>query len=594
MYWNSNGQHVSLTIDGITYSGTMNRFPFAGNGKWELKGVNGKQIELNGVVFSENGAIESGTVMVKDKSGIVCQYAGKFSGGQPSGKGKMTYYRGGKFSGTYNGDWKGGKRHGYGTITNAGGTEEGDFSEGQPQRTCAKSKGSGLNYYLTYNNEGKITSYQLLSKEPGRKGEKIKIPDPAEMDEPSSWLYKTTISYGGPGSTGRPSGTTYECHSHGQDGSLKAEVKIFPGMINELLSGGTAKSLEELLVQGAIVITDEGGPEGTPQNITEPGKAREILKAALEKPTKIRTAGESAGFSGGTLLETQLMMLLMIKDENFKNVRLCTETVSYSSMTSLLESIGINEGNLGKIGEDHIIMLAETDTEDHVACFIVDLKKIREVLKEGKDWKSLDTSNEIFIHCFNSSREGTFGAVEKNLDNVNRILQELGSCWFHGLAAVMAALENPEMVGRVLDGKIPSYKPEDQWLKPGDVPNEFMLKHVLELQKIESILGISLGEGKLLVEGIVKDDFKSRAVELADGTKLLEELSKRIDEAFKTFEEKLKKLGSEVPELLDTEYEDYKKKTTKEYGKNLIAKATPPATDNAKEVPEFLEGSEKL
>ncbi|MDR3078632.1 MAG: hypothetical protein LBU15_01190 [Rickettsiales bacterium] len=103
-----------------------------------------------------------------------------------------------------------------------------------------------------------------------------------------------------------------------------------------------------------------------------------------------------------------------------------------------------------------------------------------------------------------------------------------------------------------------------------------------------------MGQGFLGNRSIVKDHFKNRTVELAESEKLLKELDKRIGEAFKTFEEKLKELEGEVSELLDKEYEDYKKETTKEYGGKLIAKATPLATDDTKEAPGFLEGSEKL
>jgi hypothetical protein len=301
---------------------------------------------------------------------------------------------------------------------------------------------------------------------------------------------------------------------------------------------------------------------------TPPKEIAEFLMAGAKRVAGTRAAQGIDGFDGSYSLESQAMILSMAKKEHLKNIRFYTKKTSYASMTSFLKSIGVDEENLGKSKEDYIAIHAATDKGNHAVCFLVNLKKIRKV-----SWDKLDVSGETLIHCFDSSRVGTFSNLSRNIGFLNCNQQEKGSCWFQALAAVLVALENPEVVGRVLNGEIPTHGPSERvHLGADDVPNEFTLKQVLKLQEVVDTLAVKLDGDISLVEGIILNPFKERMAELAGSEKFLAELDRRIGEAFEIFEGKLKNLKGEVPGLGDEEYRKYKKDTAEEYRKKLEEK----------------------
>ncbi|MDR3078863.1 MAG: hypothetical protein LBU15_02385 [Rickettsiales bacterium] len=476
-----------------------------------------------------------------------------------SGKVKKSYPDGS----SYEGECFNGLRHGYGKITHKGGsTEEGEFSNGVALKTFHKFKGNNICYYQVYNSEGKLILRQLLSKAPVQVEDEERREKRFKMDAERELLLEETYDYSYPRTK-----SSVKHYFYKKDGSLEKTVTIDLNLFNKLLSSGKATNLGDLMVEEAIVIQDGENKVllGVPPH--------EIIKSFrhnAEKIAALREAPEGAsGFNDGSPLEAQNMLLSLIGEKDLKNLRFCTEQTSHTSMTSFLESIGMDEKNLAKSEESYIVMWAKTDANDHAVCFLVNLKSIREVVSKT-GWYSLNESTRIFIHFFDSSRVvgsgdygGSFGSIGKNCGPLNRSQQKEGSCWLQAVAAVLAALENPEVVERVLNREIPTYGlGECTSLGADDTPDKFTLKQIAKLQQIADDLAIKFKGKEPLAESVILDCFRKRMAELADSEKLLLELDRRIEEAFDIFEKKLREMGNGAAELESERYRNYRRDVT--------------------------------
>ncbi|MDR3078631.1 MAG: hypothetical protein LBU15_01185 [Rickettsiales bacterium] len=629
--------------DGSTYVGKVNKYNIPdGKGIWK-----NSEGELREGRF-KNGKFTEGTVEMKLSSSVT--YDGEYKNGKFDGKGELIgvdnkslargIFKKGKLKegeaivcnpngSTYEGYIKNGKFNGMGILSNPDGSHKrgtfknSDFTKGTIREV--KPNGSFSDWWYHVRGSSMELEYEKSILESG--------------DIKEQWFdQKETFTQTKEGNyvhrlydkeelvfelllPGEPARDEYGrikidsklkpfCRSYVSNDAVKyylyenenqgRTIEIDFGEINKLLSSRTATDLEGLVAKGAIVVRGENGVESKVST-------DEIIKLFTDSARSIaalRATKGAKGFDGGHTPEAWITMLSMMDGKDLRNVRFCTEKTSYSSMTSFLESIGMGKENLEKLEEDYVATWAGTDTKDHAVCFIVDLKKIREVLKKGGDWDSLNTSKETFIHCFDSSRvvgsenyKGSFGAITENLDAINWNLQKEGTCWFHGLAAMMVALENPEIVEMVLDGRIPGYGlSKHRSLEDNDVPNEFVILEMQKLQEIADTLGVNLEGGGFLVEDIVQQTLIERVTTLVEGETLLDDLDKRIEEAFEKFEEKLRdelKVGDS--ELEDEEYKNYKKETAKEYREKLseaIENIT--AEEKAEKSSEFIKNLEKL
>jgi hypothetical protein len=196
-------------------------------------------------------------------------------------------------------------------------------------------------------------------------------------------------------------------------------------------------------------------------------------------------------------------------------------------------------------------MVVTIAMKGHGVCLVLDLEKLR-----GIDWNSLDTSKEVFIYCYDSSRvignldpKGEpipgedLGRLTENTAMINRSQQESGSCWYHAAAAVLTAAKNPGLIDRIRSGEIKlyelyaneektKYKPRDGWLTPVLGPenraNEFMLSQMEMLQQLAEVAGIGRVGKELLVERVVSYSLKNALMGLASDYKLLGKFNERI------------------------------------------------------------------
>ncbi|MDR3078445.1 MAG: hypothetical protein LBU15_00185, partial [Rickettsiales bacterium] len=594
------GEVVMELSDNISYAGGYRNGKFDGmgelkskDGEYYKKGRFGDNILIDGSlnIISLDGSIHKADI--KDDGSLsgtnveIFHLNGNYESGEflrgslYNGKIRTTYPNGS----SYDGEYSNGLRSGYGIVTYKNGDiAEGESLNGKPLGMFTKSKGSNIYRHEAYDNEGRLASHEMLSKTPVRLGgEENRF----EMNAKREPIWKEIYSY--------DSGIMKDSiilYPPSKDGIPEKTIEIDFNLANALLSSGEATDLEGLVAKGVLVAKDREGQRNL--SGVSSSEIRGLLTDAAKKMAEIRASKGADGFSGGFPLEAQAMMLSMVGNRNLKNLRFCTKKTSHTtSMTSFLESIGMNRQNLKDSKEDHIIIHMVTDTGDHAVCFLVNLKRLREV-----GWDKLDASNEIFINFFDSSRavgnenyKGSFGGIRKNCRPLGQAQQEKGNCWLQAIAAELMALENPEVVGRVLSRENPTYEPNERvFLGAGDIPNEFALKQLLKLQEVVDTLAVKLDGDIPLVESIIVGHLKDRIAELAEGEKLLAELDNRIEEAFEIFGEKLKKLEGGVSELEDEEYRKRKEEITKKY-KDKLSKVINDISGDSKKTPS-TEGAE--
>jgi hypothetical protein len=146
-------------------------------------------------------------------------------------------------------------------------------------------------------------------------------------------------------------------------------------------------------------------------------------------------------------------------------------------------------------------------------------------LKNLQPEKSLDEAiaDKKVIHCFDSSRIlGTIedkiyynmGALDKNCDFVNLVQQELGSCWFHAVAANLTAMKHSELVQRIGNGEIELYDTEHRLAKKGDEINEFQFKQLNTIIEISKNFNIELtDDNRAAVDVIIRNKMKKKVEE---------------------------------------------------------------------------------
>ncbi|MDR2077822.1 MAG: hypothetical protein LBP39_02545 [Rickettsiales bacterium] len=290
--------------------------------------------------------------------------------------------------------------------------------------------------------------------------------------------------------------------------------------INEILNGdGNDKinSLDDLVKKGVI--------EGV-------GSFNDLKEFAKEVLRDIMFGDIAKGFNDGSYGSLEDLLLLSSIDtvEQLKKTRFqlyCTRELEdsliedYKSLEGFLKSVGID--NINEVEEDYISLEVSTIPAIHGISVILDIKKMKE-LKKLKPDKSLGeaVASEKVIHCFDSSRtlghstaensskpRLNMGALDKNCDFVNLAQQELGSCWFHAMAANLAALKYPEIVKEITNGGIELYDMKHRTFGEYDRPNKFQLKQINTIREISERFNIgSTQDGREAIDVIVKDEMK--------------------------------------------------------------------------------------
>jgi hypothetical protein len=178
---------------------------------------------------------------------------------------------------------------------------------------------------------------------------------------------------------------------------------------------------------------------------------------------------------------------------------------SYESLKNFLESIGI--GDIKEIKKDYISMKISAKPQEHAVSVILDIKKMKELMK--KTGRNLDEAiaGEKVIYCYDSSRvlgcpvienspEAYYynmGALTKNCDFVNLRQQELSSCWFQAVASTLTAMKHPEIVKKIADGEIELYDTKYRLVDSYNRLNEFQLKQINTIIEISKKFNIEFG-----------------------------------------------------------------------------------------------------
>ncbi|MDR1495070.1 MAG: hypothetical protein LBI29_03495 [Rickettsiales bacterium] len=507
--------------DGISYEGNVKNGKYDGQGKWENGCIydNSKTYEYKEGTFVD-GEFETGKVRTVDRDGNI-----------------------------YEGEFEGGLRHGYGKLIYAkmNIAEEGKFAYGRCRKIFITKAVSNLNAYGVYDEFGNIALRQFLSKRPQKKEVLLRV---EEQDVTAlKPLCSVEWKYSDNGSL--ESEVARYC-SYNSSGTLEKIIEINYNGINEALSKGKIETLDDLVKNGLIVDLTEGSPKVF-ESFEE---ARSNLRKTLEQNFRLREGEGKHGLDGGYYDEQNLMVLtnLGIGPEGAKELqraRFYTGKISHDSLTSFLESIGIDSENLQQTTEKYFAMATTTSTENHSVSLVVNLEKIREI-----GWDNLNGTDETLIYYYDSGRivgsleeGGDVGAITKYCRALNWSQQELGSCWINAVAAELVALKNPDEIGKVFSGEIISYGHLCGTIgAEGEIPNNIMLKQMEIIQEIAEKFGASLfssesrkqhqdvqnSPSKFLFQLIVRDKIIDKIIELSKKEKLLEALEKRIVEVAAT------------------------------------------------------------
>ncbi|MDR2077744.1 MAG: hypothetical protein LBP39_02130, partial [Rickettsiales bacterium] len=268
---------------------------------------------------------------------------------------------------------------------------------------------------------------------------------------------------------------------------------------NEILNGkaGGINSLDDLIGNGVV------------EGVNNFNELKDFTKEMLRDKM---SGGIIKGLNKGcSPLESLLLLSSVDTMEQFKKTRFqlhYTKGVEdslkkdYGSLKNLLESVGID--SIDEVKEDYISLVADTVPLGHAFSVILDIKKMKELVKEtGKDLDEAVSSKKV-IHCFDSARvlgdslvteDETYrdmGALTKNCDFVNLMQQDLGSCWFHAVASTLTAMKHPELVQRIRNGEIELYDIEHILIRDSDKLNEFQFRQMNTIIEISKKFNIEL------------------------------------------------------------------------------------------------------
>ncbi|GHU27088.1 hypothetical protein FACS1894152_3110 [Bacilli bacterium] len=429
-------------------------------------------------------------------------YTGSLKNNQPHGWGKFV----GRFDGaTYAGEWKNGKKEGYGEV------EEGSKKD-RVKKNYKKYRGKWKdNKKDGYGKEETWFSVYKGNWKNGKRngyGEETR----SDCDTVSRGNWKDGVQIDG----------TYETIGHyynivksvednnnvgtivyryyGKDGQ-KESVAINYKKINELLKNKKIEKFEDLKTERAIV-------SSTVNSFDD-----------LKKYTEGILRDEDNFEEGAKEPEMYITLLANISSVGeLEYVRFPTQDISktHENMTCrervefLLKSIEVDINDLSKkfvtlplVARTPYVGSTGGMSSDmpHVVGAIIDLEKIRKLIKDGKDM-----TNEKFIYCHDSARLVGHPGYENyglaNLTNNCKFInkfnqQDYNSCWYNAPSSVLVAAKNPDLVGKIIDGTIETYDlgvyncdalktkiQADGKVKPNDFFNEFEIKQINMLQQI--------------------------------------------------------------------------------------------------------------
>jgi hypothetical protein len=504
--------------DGNSYEGDFKRGRFEGQGKFTFIGNNdyyegefknhkfdgrGKRVFPSGESyegdFKNNQFNGRGKLTLVNNDSIY--YEGDFKNDQFNGRGKRVFPDGD----SYEGDFKNSMLNGRGVFIYAdGGKKSGTWSNGKEEGVFEWSRKNGELFELLYRGGGLESRTYRSTVFYGEDG---KIAEPGAGGERRD-LYITKFA----SDSGEVTSSSYiDYHVYG---GPKRTIRVDYSRLNELANEGT-DSLDDLVTKGAIRDVTEG-PEGSGK-IRTFGVAVECLRRA------VRQYMENVERVDGGILEVgmkgEMMNLLQLTNlgtpEQFNSMRFANpgwdrvglESI-YRNLETFLGALGISSANLGNIKTNFITLSLITTNRRHGVSLIINVRTIGELLIHQAG--QLSSINANVMLCFDSSRamdcqkDGLdLGGITKYCRFVNRNLQKHGVCWLYAVTATLVAARDPDLVGRLLTGRIQSYGFREEGERPGG-PNEFERK-VLQLL-LDVTTGAGMVVGEQLVSRLVVED----------------------------------------------------------------------------------------
>ncbi|GHU26896.1 hypothetical protein FACS1894152_2470 [Bacilli bacterium] len=234
------------------------------------------------------------------------------------------------------------------------------------------------------------------------------------------------------------------------------------------------------------------------------------LKKTFSQILQDRAFFGKAGLESTQLAEENLGLLVNIKiPEQLDRIRFRSQlrqpeySVQYDSVTSFLALNGICKIGRCELAEDitfegdYMISLLRSIEQNHIMSVVINTKKIKEVMSDGKD---IDKSNETFFYVYDSSRVinpntgqcsqgASLGNLLKNSKFLNKPQQALGSCGLHSIFSGAMLAEEDDLLRKIEDGRIPSYYVWE--IGSGREPGELELKHILRTQRGANDFGVA-------------------------------------------------------------------------------------------------------
>ncbi|MDR2077383.1 MAG: hypothetical protein LBP39_00260 [Rickettsiales bacterium] len=549
----------------------------------------GKKIDRDNIVFDgfwKNGQLYEGKKTCKD--GLFVE-EGKWNNGQLC-KGRKIYPDGDVLEGEWkNGDFYYGKK-----IYPDGNVLEGEWKEYQ---LCVgtRTHPSGVILEGTWENgqlcEGRKT-YPTGDVEEGEwkedqlcVGKKI---DPLGNVSEGTWENKESLNVSEKIKLSK-TGKSYYSFGIGKnnfqgeakyclkdDHGTTKEIIINYEKINEILNKNSSKinSLNDLLENKAI------------KGVNNFNELKNFARNMLQDKMSGGSGGIEDGFNGSKSPLNDFLLLSSIDTvEQLKKTRFQIHYTKegedsliedYGSLTNFLKSVGID--NIDNVKEDYLSLQVVTIPPNHAISVILDIKKMKELMKETD--KDLDeaVADEKVIHFFDSSRilftivdeiyynMGEMTEMTENCDFINLRQQKLGSCWFQALASTLTAMKYPELVQKIRDEKIELYDTEHESIREGDELNEFQLKQMNTIIEISEKFNIGLTkDDRETIDLIIRDEMKKKI-----GKTSIPDVAREL-------------LGEEIVNQIE-----------KSYGKSGIAPSQPKEIKLSYRIRTIIEGREKI
>ncbi|MDR3079160.1 MAG: hypothetical protein LBU15_03945 [Rickettsiales bacterium] len=491
-------------------------------------------------------------------------YVGEFKNGKFNGLG-MYVLANGDF---YEGYLKGGKFNGSGRYVFANGAREtGFWLNGKRDGIIKYLNKRGKSYEDLYHQD-RMESKSHMSAKSYEDSEITEV----GADENGKPLWTTKFAYDS-GGDGRRSSLYTDYHIYDSAGKLERTIRINFNRLNELANSEIA-NLDRLVAGGAILDVT-GGLENS-KKISTFGAAKKYLGRAVVQHMKdlkqLKVGVLDAGGENEIINLIQLANIDTLEqlnrtrfiDPGWNKARL--ESI-YSNLETFLGALGINASNLKNIRTDFIALSVSTTSLNHEVGTIINIKKIKElVIQQNRKLSSID---ENVIVCFDSSRvvgcpkvELNIGGITKNCRFVNQNLQEHGVCWLYATVATLVASRDPDLVGRLLAGRIESYGLGDGVERPG-LLNEYERKVLQFFQDIAAGAGMAMTSWQnLFSREVVVYGVRCELKVFLEDKKLIEALEKRARDALKRAE---KEYGVEFGGKFKANFlGQYKRKLSKE------------------------------